>query len=88
MTLFSLDDQGLERLMAAAALLPPHLRDPFTRSVAGRVSGMPNVGMAELEHAIQFVLGNFGIAGGADAFNGKHDNKAAQARQQAERIFR
>jgi hypothetical protein len=68
MPLFALDDQQLERLMAAASMLPPAKRDAFVRSVAGRVSGMTTIGMAEIEAAIQFVLNNYGIAGGADAF--------------------
>ena len=67
MTLFSLDDQQLERLMDAAAMLPQHQRDRFVRSVAGRVAGVPHVGMAEIEHAIAFTLNAYGIALGNQA---------------------
>ena len=77
MTLFSLDDQQLERLMAAASMLPPHHRGRFVRSVAGRVAGMPHVGLAEIETAIQFVLNNYGILGGVDVFTrSKHTQLA------------
>ena len=72
MPLFALDDQQLERLMDAAAMLPAHQRDAFVRSVAGRVADIPNFGIGEIECAIQFVLNHYGIAGGADAFTRSH----------------
>lgn len=64
----ALTDEQLDRVMAAATLLPASSRDAFLKSVAGRVAGIPNVGTAEIESAIQFVLNNYGIIGGVDAF--------------------
>jgi hypothetical protein len=46
---------------------------------------VPNVGTAEIETAIRFVLNGYGVIGGR-MFNGKPD-KAAHARQEAERRF-
>jgi hypothetical protein len=67
-------------------MLPVSQRDSFVRSVAGRVAGLPNVGMAEIESAIQFVLNSYGVTGGWD-FSGKTD-KATDARYTAERVFK
>jgi hypothetical protein len=61
-------DEMLERVMAAAALLPVSSRDAFLKSVAGRVAGLPNIGTAEIETAIQFVLNSYGVIGGHQAF--------------------
>jgi hypothetical protein len=83
--MFSLDDEMLDRVMAAASLLPQHARDSFLRSVAGRVAGLPNVGNAEIERAINFVLNCRGITSGY-AFR-PDNNKAAQVRREAERRF-
>jgi hypothetical protein len=69
--MFSLDDQQLDRVMAAAALLPTSRRDAFLKSVAGRVAGLPNVGTAEIERAIEFALNCYGIGGGNRAFTTK-----------------
>jgi hypothetical protein len=64
------DDEMLDRLTNAAALLPSNARDGFMRSVANRISDPPYApGMAELEQAISFVLGCRGIGGGFQAFN-------------------
>jgi hypothetical protein len=52
----------MDRLMGAAAMLPASRRDSFVRSVAGRVAGLPCVGMAEIESAITFVLNSYGVA--------------------------
>jgi hypothetical protein len=65
--MFSLSDEELDRVMEAAALLPTHQRDAFLRSVAGRVAGSPDVGMAEIESAITFVLNSYGVAPGNNA---------------------
>jgi hypothetical protein len=70
--MFSLDDEQMDRVMGAAALLPTHQRDLFLRSVAGRVAGLPCVSMAEIESAIAFVQNNYGIAGGHRAFVNKN----------------
>jgi hypothetical protein len=67
-TMFSLSDEQLDRVIAAAAMLPASRRDMFLRSVAGRVAGLPCVGMAEIESAISFVLNTYGIGGGPRAF--------------------
>ena len=64
----ALSDEMLDRVMAAASLLPISSRDAFLKSVAGRVAGVPNVGMAEIESAIRFVLNLYGIGGGNQAF--------------------
>ncbi len=66
--MFSLDDEMLDRLTASAANLPVGVRDSYLRSVAGRVQNTPNFGMPELERAIAFVLGSYGVAGGSRAF--------------------
>jgi hypothetical protein len=68
MSPLSFSDQEMDRITAAAALLPASRRDTFLRSVAGRVAGLPCVGMAEIESAIAFVLNNYGIGGGNQAF--------------------
>ena len=65
--MFSLDDQQMDRLIGAAALLPARQRNSFVRSVAGRVAGMPCGGAAEIESAIQFVLNSYGVAPGNSA---------------------
>jgi hypothetical protein len=65
--MFSLDDEQLDRVMDAAAMLPASRRDMFLRSVAGRVAGLPGVGMAEIESAITFVLNSYGVAPGNSA---------------------
>jgi hypothetical protein len=65
--MFSLSDEQLDRVMAAAAMLPASRRDSFIRSVAGRVAGLPCVGMAEIETAIRFVLNSYGVAPGNNA---------------------
>jgi hypothetical protein len=85
-TPFSLSDEELDRVIAAAAMLPARQRDSFVRSVAGRVAGLPCVGMAEIESAIAFTLNVYGVTGGL-AFKGRPD-KAAHARQKAERSFK
>jgi hypothetical protein len=71
--MFSLSDEMLDRLMAAASMLPVSRRDAFLKSVAGRVCGVPCAGMAEIESAIAFVLNTYGVAGGNQAFQ-KHHN--------------
>ena len=77
MTLFSLSDEELDRLMDAASMLPQHYRDAFMRSVAGRCVDIPNFGLAEIETAIQYVLGHYGVTGGVDVFrHNKHSQLA------------
>jgi hypothetical protein len=65
--MFSLDHEQMDRLMRAASMLPASRRDLFVRSVAGRVAGLPCVGMAEIETAITFVLNSYGVAPGNSA---------------------
>jgi hypothetical protein len=55
--------------------LPVSRRDAFLKSVAGRVAGVPCVGMAKIESAIAFVLNNYGVGGGNQAFQSKHHNQ-------------
>ena len=58
-------------------MLPVNQRDAFVRSVAGRVAGLPNIGMAEIEQAIQFVLNSYGVATGTNAITrSKHSRYA------------
>jgi hypothetical protein len=64
----ALSDEQMDRLLTAASLLPVTSRDAFLNSVAGRVAGLPCIGMAEIEQAIAVVLGTYGIAGGHQAF--------------------
>jgi hypothetical protein len=68
----ALTDEQMDRLLAAASMLPISSRDAFLKSVAGRVAGVPCLGMAEIESAIAFVLNNYGIAGGHRAFVNKN----------------
>ena len=75
--MFSLDDEQMDRLMGAAAMLPVSQRDSFVRSVAGRVAGLPCVGMAETESAITFVLNSYGVCPGTSAITrNKYDHYA------------
>jgi hypothetical protein len=64
----ALSDEQLDRVMAAASMLPVTSRDAFLKSVAGRVAGVPYLGMDPVEHAIAVVLGIYGVAGGHRAF--------------------
>jgi hypothetical protein len=83
----ALDDAMLDRLTAAAALLPVAQRDHFMRSVANRINSLHRPpGMAELEVAISFVLNTRGIGGGFQAFTNKSSDKVA-ARARADRQF-
>jgi hypothetical protein len=66
-TPFSLSDEQLDRVMGAAATLPASRRDIFLRSVAGRVAGLPCIGVAEIESAITFVLNSYGVCPGNNA---------------------
>jgi hypothetical protein len=59
-----LSDEQLDRLVSAAALLPPNARDRFVRSVANRVSVLPQIGTAEIEDAITFTLASYGVVQG------------------------
>jgi hypothetical protein len=83
--MFSLSDEEMDRLTAAASMLPVSSRSAFLKSVAGRVAGIPNAGMAEIESAIQFVLNNYGVAGGVDAFTRKKQHAKGKLNEQ---IFR
>lgn len=67
----ALTDEQLDRVMAAASLLPITSRDAFLKSVAGKVSGVPHLGMDTVDHAIAVVLGAYGIAGGHKAFTNR-----------------
>jgi hypothetical protein len=74
----SLSDEQLDRVMAAAAMLPVSSRDAFLRSVAGRVAGVPNVGIAEVETAIAFVLNSYGVGGGVNAFRHRNTQRSTR----------
>ena len=61
----SLTDSQLELVKQAAALIPPHDRDQFLRSVANRLRSHPTD--HDLQDAINLVLNGRGIAGGVKA---------------------
>jgi hypothetical protein len=65
---FSLDDEMLDRLTAAAGLLPPHARDGFLRSVAGQITHLPRPEFADLERAIGIALAARGVTQGPPRF--------------------
>jgi hypothetical protein len=48
-------------------LLPVHARDGFLRSVANRVADLPQIGGAEIEDAITFLVANYDVAKGRGA---------------------
>jgi hypothetical protein len=65
--MFSLDDQQLELVTRAAALLPPQHRDTFLRSIANRVGNVATPTDHDIREAIDFILG-CRIGGGSRAF--------------------
>ena len=84
---FAFDDAMLDRLMAAAALLPVGARDSFVRSVGNRLAGLRfPPGLGELEVAIAFVLNTRGIGGGHQAFTTKTTDRVV-ARTRADFHF-
>lgn len=86
----ALDDAMLDRLTNAAALLPANARDHFMRSVANRIADLHHPpGVAELEVAINFVLGTRGVSVGRAAF-GKNTSRPGKnfSRTRADRHFR
>jgi hypothetical protein len=86
---FVFDDEMMDRLMAAAALLPSNARDGFMRSVANRISDLPfQAGLPENEQAIAFVLGCRGVTGGFQAFNNAKTTDRVAARARADLCFR
>jgi hypothetical protein len=78
----SFTDEMLDRLTAAAAMLPANTRNNFMRSVANRIADLRHPpGLPELEVAIAFVLNARGIGGGYQAFHHiKQDKVARHAR--------
>lgn len=82
----ALDDEMLDRLTDAAALLPAAQRGHFMRSVANRINHLPEPGIADLETAIQFVLNTRGVSAPRRAFF--TSNSPDKARARAERQFR
>jgi hypothetical protein len=61
-------DLELERIQAAAGLLPESHRGQFLRSVGNRLASLPRqASLADVESAIRFVLNAYGIAGGRRA---------------------
>jgi hypothetical protein len=67
--MISFNDRQLALVMQAAAILPVGQRDSFLRSIAGRLGDLPYVPSdADIEKAIVFVLGNYGVAIGANVF--------------------
>ena len=84
---FAFTDEMLDRITAAAALLPADSRSSFARSVANRLGGLPyQPGMAELETAIGFVLNTRGVGGSYQAFQHIRQD-AGVARARAELSF-
>jgi hypothetical protein len=87
--MFLLSDEQLDRVMAAAALLPIGRRDIFLRSVAGRVAGLPSIGLAEIESAINFVLNSYGVVAGSNAIAGNSQYvKGVFKNEEQSQIFR
>jgi hypothetical protein len=61
-------DLEMERIQAAAGLLPESQRASFLRSVGNRLASLPyQASIADVEIAIRFVLNAYGIAGGRRA---------------------
>jgi hypothetical protein len=72
----SFSDDQLELVTRAAALVSPHDRGHFLRSVANRLD-TANPTDSDIRDAIDFVLGCRGVAGGNQAFiQPKINNKA------------
>jgi hypothetical protein len=67
--MISFNDRQLALVMQATAILPVGQRDLFLRSIAGRLGDLPYApSNADIEKAIVFVLGNYGVAIGANVF--------------------
>jgi hypothetical protein len=65
--MISFNDRQLALVMQAAAMLPVGQRDSFLRSIAGRLGDLPYApSNADIEKAVVFVLGNYGVAIGAN----------------------
>jgi hypothetical protein len=60
----ALEDDQLDRIIDAAALLPRGMRSDFLRAVANTVAGKPNVTACDVEAAITTVLSAYGVATG------------------------
>ncbi|HZR88426.1 MAG TPA: hypothetical protein VFB02_16585 [Bradyrhizobium sp.] len=50
--------------MAAVALLPAGKREAALRSIANRLAQLPKIEKHDVQSATEFVLGNYGLAGG------------------------
>jgi hypothetical protein len=61
-------DQQLGMVTEAATLLPPHARDHFLRSVAGRLDGITRPTDGQLDAVLCEVLAQRGVAVGRRAF--------------------
>jgi hypothetical protein len=59
-----LTERQFDLIRRAARLLPPGETNAFFRSVASRLSGVDPLGDAAVEAAVNFILGNRGVAGG------------------------
>jgi hypothetical protein len=80
--MLSFDDTQLDRLYAAAELVPQPRRDNFLKSVANILGGLHHdPSTADVEHAIAFVLNGYGIIGGR-SFVTHHTKRAARRHQQ------
>jgi hypothetical protein len=64
----SFSDEQLELVTRAAALVSPHDRDHFLRSIANRLGDTANPTDGDIRDAIDFVLNCRGVGGGSRAF--------------------
>ncbi len=76
----SLSDAQLDRILAAAALLPQQKRDVFLRSVAGRVAHSKTINTTTIQDAIAFVLALHGISKG-QGFARRYPNRRRRLTQ-------
>ena len=75
-----LNKEQLWRVMKAAALLDPGLRDNFLRALASRLEGVSRPSNREIEGALRAALAQYGIAAGRGVFNEPHRHTARAER--------
>jgi hypothetical protein len=64
----SFSDEQLDLVTRAAALVSPHDRDRFLRSIANRIGDVVHPTDGDIRDAVDFVIGCRGIGGGSRAF--------------------
>jgi hypothetical protein len=75
--MLALTDHQLDYLKRTVSLLPPHDRDAFLRSVAGRLTTYPPTD-DDLVGALCFVLRGRGVAIGSAAFQMADDHRGGK----------